>query len=102
MDTILLDEPTDGFSPEQVVRMGELLDELGLPQVVLVSHEDQLAAVADRVVRVVKQDGRSTAEGAREADAAARPAEEEDRGPAPPAKRRSRRSKVTSLSVAPD
>ena len=59
LDTVLLDEPTDGFSPEQVVRMGELLDELSLPQVVIVSHEGQLAAIADRVVRVEKRDGRS-------------------------------------------
>ena len=59
LDTILLDEPTDGFSPEQVIRMGELLEELALPQVVLVSHETELAAIADRVVRVEKVDGRS-------------------------------------------
>ncbi len=60
LDTVLLDEPTDGFSPEQVVRMGELLDELALPQVVIVSHESELAGIADRVVRVEKRDGRST------------------------------------------
>jgi DNA repair protein SbcC/Rad50 len=59
LETILLDEPTDGFSPEQIVRMGELLDELALPQVILVSHEDELAAIADRVVRVTKVDGAS-------------------------------------------
>jgi DNA repair protein SbcC/Rad50 len=59
LDTILLDEPTDGFSPEQVVRMGELLDQLALPQVILVSHEDELAGIADRVVRVDKVDGAS-------------------------------------------
>jgi exonuclease SbcC len=62
LDTVLLDEPTDGFSPEQVVRMGELLDTLSLPQVVLVSHEDALGAIADRVVRVRKTDGLSTLE----------------------------------------
>jgi exonuclease SbcC len=59
LDTILLDEPTDGFSPEQVVRMGELLDSLALPQVIIVSHEDALAGIADRVVRVTKVDGAS-------------------------------------------
>ena len=64
LDTLLLDEPTDGFSPEQVLRMGELLDELALPQVVLVSHEAQLAAIADRVIRVEKRDGRSALSGA--------------------------------------
>jgi exonuclease SbcC len=62
LDTILLDEPTDGFSPEQVIRMGELLEELALPQVILVSHESQLAAIADRVIRVQKVDGRSILE----------------------------------------
>jgi len=63
LETILLDEPTDGFSPEQVVHMGELLDELALPQVVIVSHEGELAAIADRVVRVEKRDGRSVVSG---------------------------------------
>jgi exonuclease SbcC len=65
LDTILLDEPTDGFSPEQVIRMGELLEELALPQVIIVSHESQLAAIADRVVRVQKIEGRSVLEGSR-------------------------------------
>ena len=60
LDTLILDEPTDGFSPEQVVRMGELLEGLGIPQILLVSHEAQLAAVADRVVRVRKESGAST------------------------------------------
>jgi DNA repair protein SbcC/Rad50 len=59
LETILLDEPTDGFSPEQVVRMGELLDSLALPQVVLVSHEEALSSIADRVIRVEKVEGRS-------------------------------------------
>jgi DNA repair protein SbcC/Rad50 len=54
LETLILDEPTDGFSPEQVIRMGELLDELALPQVILVSHEIQLSSIADRVVRVSK------------------------------------------------
>jgi hypothetical protein len=37
--------------------MGELLGELGIPQVVLVSHEALLNGVADRVVRVRKEEG---------------------------------------------
>ncbi|EQD35857.1 SMC domain protein, partial [mine drainage metagenome] len=56
-ETIILDEPTDGFSPEQIVRMGELLEELALPQVILVSHEAELASIADRVVLAEKHDG---------------------------------------------
>jgi len=56
-DALLLDEPTDGFSPEQVQSMGQLLEELRLPQVLLVSHERELESVADRVVRVEKEGG---------------------------------------------
>jgi len=59
LDTLILDEPTDGFSPEQVTRMGDLLENLGVGQVILVSHEVQLAAAADRVVQVRKEDGLS-------------------------------------------
>jgi len=62
LTTLILDEPTDGFSPEQVLRMGDLLEELAIRQVVLVSHEAALASVADRVVRVRKADGQSVIE----------------------------------------
>jgi exonuclease SbcC len=57
LDTILLDEPTDGFSPEQVGRMGELLRSLPWGQVLVVTHEASLASVADRSVRVRKDGG---------------------------------------------
>jgi DNA repair protein SbcC/Rad50 len=59
LETLILDEPTDGFSPEQVSRMGELLEELSIPQVLLVSHETQLAGVADEVIRIRKEGGKS-------------------------------------------
>jgi DNA repair protein SbcC/Rad50 len=62
LETLILDEPTEGFSQEQTLRMGDLLEELGLPQVILVSHERQLEGIADRVVRVRKKDGISTVE----------------------------------------
>ena len=62
-DALLLDEPTDGFSPEQVQSMGQLLEELRLPQVLLVSHERELESIADRVVRVEKEDGASVLKG---------------------------------------
>ncbi len=62
LDTLILDEPTDGFSPEQIVRMGELLRSLALPQLILVSHESQLSAVADHVRQTIKNYGRSEIE----------------------------------------
>ena len=64
LDTVVLDEPTDGFSPEQVVRMGELLRELPWGQVVVVTHEAGLAGIADASVRVRKDGGASRLEGA--------------------------------------
>ena len=93
LETLILDEPTDGFSPEQVIRMGELLDRLALPQVLLVSHESQLAAAADRVVRVEKKDGRSILG-----------ASEEDTDPAgPPARaERPRRVRTPRLDDEPE
>ncbi len=63
LDTLILDEPTDGFSPEQIVRMGDLLATLDLPQVLLVSHEFELSSVADRVLETRKVDGRSVVVG---------------------------------------
>jgi exonuclease SbcC len=71
LETIILDEPTEGFSQEQTLRMGELLEELAFPQVLLVSHEPQLAAVADRIIRVQKTDGRSALEDAQRTPVAA-------------------------------
>lgn len=43
-----------------MIRMGELFEELGLPQVIVVSHETQLLSIADRSLRVAKSEGRST------------------------------------------
>ncbi|MCI4348129.1 MAG: hypothetical protein L3J97_05865, partial [Thermoplasmata archaeon] len=62
LETLILDEPTEGFSQEQTLRMGDLLEGLGLPQVILVSHERQLEGIADRIVRIRKKEGVSTIE----------------------------------------
>ena len=53
-DLLILDEPTDGFSKEQLSRVGELLRDLDCEQVVLVSHERELESCADLVFEVVK------------------------------------------------
>jgi len=86
LDTIILDEPTDGFSPEQVGRMGELLRTLPWGQVIVVTHEAGLAAIADRSVRVEKVAGASRLAG----DGVPPPAVDEAPAPSP----RRRRTKV--------
>ena len=54
---LILDEPTDGFSKEQLSKVRDVLKELKCPQVILVSHERELEAFADQIVRITKVDG---------------------------------------------
>ena len=56
---IILDEPTDGFSSQQLYRMREVLKDLNCEQVILVSHESELEGLANHVFRVDKVAGES-------------------------------------------
>ncbi len=56
---LILDEPTDGFSKEQLGRMRDVLEAVGAEQVLLVSHERELESFADRVHRIIKDGGNS-------------------------------------------
>ncbi len=56
---LILDEPTDGFSKEQLYKIRDILHELHCPQVVLVSHETELESFADQIIRVNKANGES-------------------------------------------
>ena len=57
---LILDEPTDGFSKEQLSKVREILDEIQSPQIILVSHERELESFADQVVKVSKTNGESS------------------------------------------
>jgi exonuclease SbcC len=59
---LILDEPTDGFSTEQLSKVREVLRELRAPQLILVSHERELEGFADHIFRVVKENGVSRIE----------------------------------------
>jgi len=54
---LILDEPTDGFSKNQLGKIRELLDELNSDQIVLVSHEKELETYVDNIFQISKQDG---------------------------------------------
>jgi exonuclease SbcC len=54
---LILDEPTDGFSKEQLGKVREILDELQSPQIVIVSHEKELESFADQIFKVAKSQG---------------------------------------------
>ncbi|MBI4168175.1 MAG: SMC family ATPase [Candidatus Aenigmarchaeota archaeon] len=52
---LILDEPTDGFSKEQLHRMRDILNELQCDQVIIVSHEKELEAFVDNIIEVRKE-----------------------------------------------
>ena len=54
-DLIILDEPTDGFSSEQIDRIRDVLAELNLRQAILVSHESKIEAFVENVIRFHKE-----------------------------------------------
>ncbi|MBN1386172.1 SMC family ATPase [Candidatus Woesearchaeota archaeon] len=54
-DLIILDEPTDGFSTEQLDKVGDVLREMGVKQTIIVSHETKIEGFVDNVLRVRKE-----------------------------------------------
>ncbi len=56
---LILDEPTDGFSKNQLGKIRELLDELKSEQIILVSHEKELEAYVDNIFQISKENGLS-------------------------------------------
>jgi exonuclease SbcC len=54
-DILILDEPTDGFSDEQLDRVRNVLNELNLKQLILVSHEPKIESFVDNVIRLSKE-----------------------------------------------
>lgn len=53
-NVLILDEPTDGFSKEQLFKIRDILDELKCEQLIMVSHEQELESFADHAFRVEK------------------------------------------------
>jgi DNA repair protein SbcC/Rad50 len=59
---LILDEPTDGFSKEQLIQIKHVLDELSATQVIVVSHEKELEGFVETIFRVVKESEKSQIE----------------------------------------
>lgn len=51
---LILDEPTDGFSEDQLDRIKLVLDEISAKQIVIVSHESKIESMVQNVIRVEK------------------------------------------------
>jgi len=58
-DLVILDEPTDGFSDQQLDKMREVLDELDVGQLIIVSHEQKIEGFVENVIKFEKENGLS-------------------------------------------
>jgi exonuclease SbcC len=58
-ELIILDEPTDGFSSEQLDKMRDVLYELDMKQLLMVSHESKMESFVQNVIRINKQEHNS-------------------------------------------
>ncbi len=54
-DIIILDEPTDGFSSEQLDKIKYVLEELNMKQIIIVSHESKIESFVDNIIKVRKE-----------------------------------------------
>lgn len=61
-DIIILDEPTEGFSEQQIDKMREIFEELNIPQLIIVSHESKIEGFVDNVIKVKKGDSSTVSE----------------------------------------
>lgn len=56
MDILMLDEPTDGFSSEQLDSIRDVLEQLDTKQIIIVSHESKIESFVDNVIKIVKDE----------------------------------------------
>ena len=61
-DLVILDEPTDGFSDQQLDKIREVLEQLNIAQLIIVSHEQKIEGFVENVIRLTKEDGISKKE----------------------------------------
>jgi exonuclease SbcC len=56
-DIVILDEPTDGFSEQQLDKMRGVLEQLNVKQLIIVSHEQKIEGFVENVIRFRKNYG---------------------------------------------
>jgi DNA repair protein SbcC/Rad50 len=56
-DLLILDEPTDGFSSEQLDKVRDVIDQLNVEQLIIVSHESKIESFVQSIIRVAKESG---------------------------------------------
>ncbi|MBU2612528.1 MAG: hypothetical protein KKB62_02290, partial [Nanoarchaeota archaeon] len=61
-ELVILDEPTDGFSEQQLDKMRGVLEQLNVKQLIIVSHEQKIEGFVEKVIRFKKNHGVSAKE----------------------------------------
>ena len=61
-ELVILDEPTDGFSDQQLDKMREVLEQLNVKQLIIVSHEQKIESFVENVIKFKKNYGISSKE----------------------------------------
>lgn len=56
-ELLILDEPTDGFSSDQLQRLRDCLETIGLKQIIVVSHEEMMEGFVNHIINVEKKGG---------------------------------------------
>ena len=56
-DLVILDEPTDGFSEQQLDKMRDVLQQLDVKQMIIVSHEQKIEGFVENVIKLKKSEG---------------------------------------------
>lgn len=56
-DLVILDEPTDGFSEAQLDKMRDVLQQLNIKQLIIVSHEQKIEGFVSNVIKFKKENG---------------------------------------------
>jgi exonuclease SbcC len=54
---VILDEPTDGFSDQQLDKMRQVLEQLNFEQLIIVSHEQKIENFVENVIKFRKENG---------------------------------------------
>ena len=54
---IILDEPTDGFSEQQLDKMRDIFQQITADQLLIVSHEQKIEGFVEHIIKLSKQDG---------------------------------------------
>jgi exonuclease SbcC len=54
---VILDEPTEGFSSQQLDKMRDVLNQLKTDQLIIVSHEQKIENFVDNIIRLRKESG---------------------------------------------